>query len=79
MSIGHHDMTDREWRLIEPLLFDTVLDDDVILLVRAPSPVTMEDLDWMIGPPDLRPLGTNTQPLAHQEYGLLASGLNEHL
>ena len=44
---------------------DDVLDDDAL-----PAPlVTMDDLDRMIGAPDLLPPGTRVQPLGNREYG----------
>ena len=58
---------------------DAVLDDDVTLPARPPSPVTMEDLDRVIGSPGLMPPGTDVQPLASREYGLLAPGMGERL
>ena len=58
---------------------DAVLDDDVTLPDRPPSPVTMEDLDRVIGSPGLMPPGTDVQPLAPREYGLLAPGMAERL
>ena len=58
---------------------DAVLDDDVTLPERPPSPVTMEDLDRVIGSPGLMPPGTEVQPLAPREYGLLAPGMAERL
>ena len=58
---------------------DAVLDDDVTLPDRPPSPVTMEDLDRVIGSPGLMPPGTDVQPLASREYGLLAPGMRERL
>ena len=58
---------------------DAVLDDDVTLPARPPSPVTMEDLDRVIGMPGLMPPGTDVQPLASREYGLLAPGMRERL
>ena len=58
---------------------DAVLDDDVTLPARPPSPVTMEDLDRVIGSPGLMPPGTDVQPLAPREYGLLAPGMRERL
>ena len=47
--------------------------------VREPSPVTMDDLDRVIGMPDLMPAGTDIQPLGPREYGLLAPGMAERL
>ena len=58
---------------------DAVLDDDITLPDRPPSPVTMEDLDRLIGSPGLMPPGTDVQPLASREYGLLAPGMGERL
>ena len=58
---------------------DAVLDDDVTLPDRPPSPVTMEDLDRVIGSPGLMPPGTDVQPLTPREYGLLAPGMRERL
>jgi len=58
---------------------DAVTEEDLILPVRAPSPVTMEDLDRVIGSSDLMPPGTDIQPMAHREYGLLAPGMSERL
>ena len=58
---------------------DATLDADVTLPDRPPSPVTMEDLDRVIGWPDLMPPGTDVQPLAPREYGLLAPGMRERL
>ena len=39
----------------------------------------MEDLDRVIGSPGLMPPGTDVQPLAPREYGLLAPGMKERL
>ena len=58
---------------------DAVLDADVTLPDRPPSPMTMEDLDRVIGSPGLMPPGTDVQPLASREYGLLAPGMRERL
>ena len=58
---------------------DAALDDDVTLPDRPPSPVTMEDLDRVIGSPGLMPPGADVQPLAPREYGLLAPGMGERL
>ena len=58
---------------------DAALDADVTLPDRPPSPVTMEDLDRVIGSPGLMPPGTDVQPLAPREYGLLAPGMRERL
>ena len=58
---------------------DAVLDGDLTLPDRPPSPVTMEDLDRLIGSPGLMPPGTDVRPLAPREYGLLAPGMSERL
>ena len=58
---------------------DAALDADVTLPDRPPSPVTMEDLDRVIGSPGLMPPGTDVQPLAPREYGLLTPGMRERL
>ena len=59
--------------------FDSVIDEDLTMPVREPSPVTMDDLDRVIAMPDLMPAGTDIQPLGHREYGLLAPGMAERL
>ena len=58
---------------------DAALDADVTLPDRPPSPVTMEDLDRVLGSPGLMPPGADVQPLAPREYGLLAPGMGERL
>ena len=58
---------------------DAALDADVTLPDRPPSPVTMEDLDRVLGSPGLMPPGADVQPLAPREYGLLAPGMRERL
>ena len=58
---------------------DTVLDGDIAMPERAPSPVLMEDLDRIISSPDLMPPGTDLHPLGRREYSLLAPGMPEHL
>ena len=58
---------------------DAALDADVTLPERPASPVTMQDLDRVIGSPGLMPPGTDVQPLAPREYGLLAPGMRERL
>ena len=58
---------------------DAALNDDITLPARPPSPVTMEDLDRLIGSPGLMLPGTDVQPLASREYGLLAPGMRERL
>ena len=58
---------------------DTVTERDLAMPERAPSSVTMEDLDRMIGRPDVMPPGTDVQPMGRREYGLLAPGMTERL
>ena len=58
---------------------DAALDADVTVPDRPPSPVTMEDLDRVLGSPGLMPPGADVQPLAPREYGLLAPGMGERL
>ena len=58
---------------------DAVLGEDLALPDRPAPLVTMGDLDRVISSPDLMPPGTDTQPLAHREYGLLAPGMRERL
>ena len=58
---------------------DAALDEDLAMAVREPSPVTMDDLDRVVGAPDLMPPGVDVQPLGRREYGLLAPGMAERL
>ena len=58
---------------------DAALDDEPAPAARPPSPVTLDDLDRVIGSPDLLPPGTDVQPLGHREYGLLAPGMRERV
>ena len=58
---------------------DATVDTDVSMPARPSSPVAMEDLDRVIGSPDLMPPGTDVQPLGQREYGLLAPGMTERL
>ena len=56
---------------------DVALDADPAMPVRAPAPVTLDDLDRVISDPDLMPPGTEVQPLRPREYSLLAPGMAE--
>ena len=56
---------------------DAVVRDDLTILECPRSPVTMDDLDRMIFDPDLLPQGTETQPLGHRRYRLLAPGMSK--
>ena len=54
---------------------DAVTESDFAMPERAPSPVTMRDLDRVIRSPDVMPPGADVQPLGPQQYGLLAPGM----
>ena len=56
---------------------DPALDTDPAMPSRAPSPVTLDDLDRVISDPDLMPPGTEVQPMRPREYSLLAPGMAE--
>ncbi len=58
---------------------DVVTDEELAMPVRAPSSVTMEDLDRVIGSSDMMPPETDIQLMGHREYGLLAPGMTERL
>ncbi len=58
---------------------DAVTESDLDMPARAPSSVTMDDLDRIVGTPDAMPPGTDIQPMGHREYGLLAPGMSERL
>ena len=58
---------------------DAVMDEDITIPEQPPSPVTMEDLDRVIGSPGLMPPGTDIQPMGRREYGLLAPGMTGRL
>ena len=58
---------------------DAVTESDLVMPRQVPSSVTMEDLDRIIGSPDMMPPGTDVQPMGHREYGLLAPGMKERL
>ena len=73
------DRQTQEARSAGGLDIDAVLGDDLAMPDRPASLVTMDDLDRVISSLDLVPPGTDTQPLAHREYGLLAPGMRERL
>ena len=73
------DRQTQEARSAGGLDIDAVLGDDLAMPPRPASLVTMDDLDRVISSPDLVPPGTDTQPMAHREYGLLAPGMRERL
>ena len=58
---------------------DAVTESDLALPARAPSSVTMDDLDRIVGRPDVMPPGTDVQPMGRREYGLLTPGMTERL
>ena len=58
---------------------DAVTEEDLAIPARPPSSVTMDDLDRIIGSSDLMPPGTDIQPMAHREYGLLVPGMGERV
>ena len=58
---------------------DAVTDDELIMPERAPSPMTMDDLDQVIGTPELMPPGVEVEPLGRREYAFLAPGMSEPL
>ena len=58
---------------------DAATEDELLMPVRAPSPITMEDLDRVIGSPGLMPPSVDVQPMGPREYGLLAPGMTERL
>lgn len=58
---------------------DAATEDELLIPERPPSPVTMDDLDRVIGSPDLMPPGVDVQPMGRREYGLLAPGMAERL
>ena len=58
---------------------DAVTDKDLAMPARTPAPVTIKDLDRIIGLSDVMPQGTDVQPMGRREYGLLAPGMTERL
>ena len=58
---------------------DAVTEEELEMPQRPRSPVTMEDLDRVIGSPDLMPPGCDVQSMRNREYGLLAPGMTERL
>ncbi|MCY4382896.1 MAG: SNF2-related protein [Nitrospinae bacterium] len=58
---------------------DAVTDEDLVMPYRPLSPVTMNDLDRIVGSSDLMPPGTDIQPMGRREYGLRAPGMSEYL
>ena len=58
---------------------DAVTEEELVMPERPQSPVTMEDLDRVIGAPDLMPPGFDVQSMKNREYGLLAPGMTDRL
>ena len=58
---------------------DAGLDEELAMPARAPSPLTMDDLDRVIASPDLMPPGVDVQTMGRREYGLLAPGMTERV
>ena len=58
---------------------DAVTEEELTMPERPRSPVTMEDLDRVIGAPDLMPPGFDVQSMRNREYGLLAPGMADRL
>ena len=56
---------------------DAALDADLAVPQRPPSPVTLDDLDRVIGDAGLLPAGVQAQPMGPREYSLLAPGMPE--
>ena len=54
---------------------DAALDADLAVPERAPSPLTLDDLDRVITDPGLMPPGTEVRALGPREYSLLAPGM----
>ena len=58
---------------------DAVTESDLAMPTRAPSPVTMEDLDRVIRSPDLMPPGFEVRPLGRREYGVLKPEMKDRV
>ena len=58
---------------------DEVTAEDLTMPERAKPPVTMNDLDRVIGSSDLMPAGTAVRAMGHREYGLLAPGMDKEI
>ena len=75
------DKIEQQLRQVERRGFDidAVTESDLATPARAPSSITMEDLDRVIWSPGLMPPGIDVQPMRPREYGLLAPGMAERL
>ena len=58
---------------------DAVTDEDLAIPERAPSPMTMDHLDRVIGSPDLMPPGFDVQQMGPREYSVLEPGMTERV
>ena len=58
---------------------DETVTEDLAMPARAESPVTLENLDRVIGAPDLMPPGTNIRAMGPREYALLAPGMDREV
>ncbi len=58
---------------------DAVTDDDLVLPQRAPSPITMKDLDTIVRTPELLPLDVKVKPLGQREYKMLVPGTTDYV
>ena len=56
---------------------DAALDADLAVPQLPSSPVTLDDLDRVIGDAGLMPAGVQVQPMGPREYSLLAPGMRE--
>ena len=58
---------------------DAVTDEDLAIPEQAPSPMTMDDLDRVIGTPGLMPPGFDVQQMGPREYSVLEPGMTERI
>ena len=58
---------------------DAVTDEDLAIPEQAPSPMTMDDLDRVIGTPDLMPPGFDVRQMGPREYSVLEPGMTERV
>ena len=72
---------DEQLRADESAAFDidAVVDDALTMPDRPKSPVTMDDLDRVIGTPDLMPNGIQIRRLSAREYALRAPGTSDEI
>ena len=58
---------------------DDVVTEDLAMPARAESPVTLGNLDRVIGAADLMPPGTNIRAMGPREYAFLAPGMDREV